>query len=525
MTYSENILREHVEGIIEKYTRFKRTDLKELARKDGVLQLSVFYEQKPEISIKELKSPGKLPKNINNYGNNSVARAQSTLSAVKSEAADRIQRYTLGVEGKFSHKLNPEILLSGFERNFGSEHTCDSCVGSGSLPCRRCRETGRVTCDLCDGVGTRTCSRCYGTYTKTCTACHGSGQIPNGFNANGVPQSTSCGCGTGTVRCSHCLMGRETCSQCYGRQTKLCPSCHGSCKVTCDPCRGHGATHRILSLNVGFHEKTSLKLSGATDRSHELLRSMYSDSLVVDIGQLQCANYTPSPEGMKSYSVFHVSFSEMKFGINESISSITGFGEHRYCFDFDRIGSKALEGDLVRLRKSADRLIPQRSNISRFFESEVNAKIAEEIVFPDLNNIDLYDAKQFSIIDPVYCKNASFLIDSSLGKIQRNALLFWAVVTPIIPILLSIGWLNMTGGKHMAAAYIISIASACLIWWTFSSLATKKILNPFDKRVQEKIAVYLENKDVTKWFSWVVVITFFASHFAMFWYMKNNPNL
>ncbi|MCR5523129.1 MAG: hypothetical protein K6F64_05775 [Clostridia bacterium] len=144
----------------------------------------------------------------------------------------------------------------------GCSHTCEVCLGSGSVACTNCNE-GKVTCTECEGKGYLGCEKCGGTghiqTDKECPGCKDSKRkgykyetamalrdLLQGIKRDENDYWSKCySCdGTGYVQedCTDCNgtgVGSD-CPICNKTGLIECPECSGTKEVICNACAGKG---------------------------------------------------------------------------------------------------------------------------------------------------------------------------------------------------------------------------------------------------------------------------------------------
>ena len=172
-----------------------------------------------------------------------------------------------------------------------TKHTCGTCHGTGTVPCKDCGGKKEFECSSCHGKGHKdscskcgstgkmTCSKCYGSGKVdvdcpvcdrkgyiighewiNCNRCHGTGKDSNSGNLNGnctkcdgrgkvkspirVPCPTCHGDWKGFKGKKTCWVcggsGKETCDHCRGTGKAVCKTCDGEGKIKCERCKGKG---------------------------------------------------------------------------------------------------------------------------------------------------------------------------------------------------------------------------------------------------------------------------------------------
>ena len=152
--------------------------------------------------------------------------------------------------------------------------TCDICKGYGKLVCDVCNGNREVICPECAGHGKVGCPDCGRTGRKRCSWCGGTGNVTRTLssseNYRKIREACSNCHGQGSVPCSSCVSGWQTCPSCNGYQKVVCSRCEGNGFLMCGNCKGTGKLIYCLYLKDRFTFRDGLQ-------------SVHHDSVPVEI--------------------------------------------------------------------------------------------------------------------------------------------------------------------------------------------------------------------------------------------------
>jgi TPR repeat protein len=382
---------------IEPITRFKASDLKELAQDtDSSAELVVTTRQRVDLDIETSRRSGRLPPGIAqrlDVGALDV-ELQQRLATAESGATAMIQRWVTEEPGRY-RRLLPAGALFDCDLNepIGTEWGCITCAQLGRITCSACAGSGAQTCQDCAGRRRCACHDCRGLGRLACAACDGRGLVKASPAAAAVDPASAPVASETLVPCAACSQGWLNCTTCDGQGEQDCPRCTASGSIVCPECQGRqtrdcpdcqatGWQHQWGRLRERLEIEDLLELHtpdpGTADAIADAIAERFADVTTLDaVCTLEQVRYTTAPLAVQAVQRLKLPVRQARLQVAGQAMQFMALGPALDIVDHQGIAAVLLAHDLGTLEKNTagtGRHLGEA--LQRFLQSPLNREIA-----------------------------------------------------------------------------------------------------------------------------------------------------
>jgi hypothetical protein len=342
---------------LEAITRFKSTDLKELAPDtDTSAELVVTTRQRVDLDIESTSDSGRLPPGIALRPDVAALDAEllQRLAAAESGATARIQQWSTEEPGRYRRLLPGNTRLNDpLNEPLGTEWGCTTCA-----------QRGRLACSACDGSGAQTCADCQGRRRCACRDCRGLGRIASSQD---------------WLDCTACAgQGEQDCTRCSASGRTVCPGCGGQQQLNCPDCGATGWHHRWGRLRERLDIEDLLEGHHPDPAVAEAVAARFTDLSALDtLCTLEQVRYTTAPLAVQAVQRLKLPVRQARLQVAGQVMQFTALGPALDIVDHQHIAAVLLGQDLATLEKNtagSGRHLGEA--LQRFLQSPLNHAIA-----------------------------------------------------------------------------------------------------------------------------------------------------
>jgi TPR repeat protein len=386
---------------IEPVTRFKATDLKELAPdQDSSAELVVTTRQRVDLDIECVTHAGRLPDGIAKRPDAAAlaAELQQRLAAAESGATTRIQQWAAEEPGRYRRLLPSGGLFSdSLNETIGTDWPCSACAQHGRRACNGCTGSGTQTCPDCQGLRHATCLQCRGLGRLACGACEGRGEVrppppPGPTDTPAAPGTLvpCAACSQGWLNCSTCAgLGEQDCARCAASGRIVCPDCEGRQELDCPDCAATGWLHQWGQLRQRLEVEDLLEMHHPDPAITDAITARLRDVTTLDeTCTLEQVRYTTAPLAVQAVQRLKLPVRQAQLQVAGQPMRFTALGPALEIVDHQHIAAVLLAHDLATLEKNAagsGRHLGEA--LQRFLQSPLNRDIASRMPPADIASL------------------------------------------------------------------------------------------------------------------------------------------
>lgn len=345
---------------LEAITRFKGTDLKELAPDtDTSAELVVTTRQRVDLDIEFTSHSGRLPPGIALRPDVAALDAEllQRLATAESGATARIQQWSTEEPGRYRRLLPGNTLF---------DDPLNEPIGA-VWGCTTCAERGRLACSDCDGSGAQTCPDCQGRRRCACRDCRGLGRLASS---------------EGWLNCTACSgQGEQDCTRCSASGRTVCPGCEGQQQLDCPACDATGWHHRWGRLRERLDIEDRLEVTHTDPAIAEAVAARFTALSALDTLSTLCTleqvRYTTAPLAVQAVQRLKLPVRQARLQVAGQVMQFTALGPALDIVDHQHIAAVLLGQDLATLEKNtagSGRHLGEA--LQRFLQSPLNHAIA-----------------------------------------------------------------------------------------------------------------------------------------------------